>query len=68
MTVTFTIDRFPELTPQDLETRSKKASAAMEAYKHRLAAMTAEELDAAKIAEDNLDRALLEARCLETWE
>jgi hypothetical protein len=61
-------NRFPELTPSELETRSKKASAAIEAYQHRLAAMTSEELDAARIAEDNLNKSLLEARGLENWE
>jgi hypothetical protein len=68
MTVSLNIDRFPALTPLELEARTKKANAAIEAYKNRLAAMTDEELEAARVAEANLNESLLEARGLEGWE
>jgi hypothetical protein len=61
-------ERFSELTPTEMEARAKKADAALERQRHRIASMSAEELALADYGLKVLDESLREARGIANWE
>jgi hypothetical protein len=60
--------RLRELTPTEMEARAKKADAALERQRHRIASMSAEELALADYGLNVLDESLREARGIANWE